>query len=292
MKPSPLRAALGLAAMAAVALPAAAQQPKAAPAARADAGAAAPRVVSSHQIDRFEAINQLQQSLKSDPDNKADWIILGELAQEVATDVPADQADRYYKMAQDAYEHALKLDPNNAGLKAAVQFAKDQQSGAAQFNRSRQQATSAYLDARRRELAAANAVPTVRVFTTAGPMPAVDPITGGVRPGAVVGQPATAASAPVEAAPAATTTTTTAAVAPPVYQGYPYGYGIYQPFLSGGQPYTYSQYANSYFPDYAQNPPANPITVRQYTQQLPRTLAAPAARTVEPGAINAVGRPR
>ena len=44
-------------------------------------------MIGSHQIDRFEAIRQLQQSLRANPNNTADWVILGELAHEVALDV-------------------------------------------------------------------------------------------------------------------------------------------------------------------------------------------------------------
>src|SRR5271157_5472163 len=36
--------------------------------------------IGTHQIDRFEAIRTLQESLKSDPNDAAAWIVLGELA--------------------------------------------------------------------------------------------------------------------------------------------------------------------------------------------------------------------
>ena len=43
----------------------------------------------------------------------ADWIILGELAYEVALDLPADQATRYYRISRDAYEKAaLAIQPD------------------------------------------------------------------------------------------------------------------------------------------------------------------------------------
>jgi cytochrome c-type biogenesis protein CcmH/NrfG len=85
-----------------------------------------PTTIGSHQIDRFEAIRQLQADLRSDPNSLANWVILGELSHEVALDVPDGQDDVYYRMSREAYEKALQLDPNNNGLKAAVQFARDQ----------------------------------------------------------------------------------------------------------------------------------------------------------------------
>src|SRR5271157_4445625 len=36
--------------------------------------------IGTHQIDRFDAIHLLQESLKSDPNDVAAWIVLGELA--------------------------------------------------------------------------------------------------------------------------------------------------------------------------------------------------------------------
>ena len=77
----------------------------------AEASATAPNVISSHQIDRYDAIQQVRQALQQDPKNLADWILLGELAQEVATEVPADTAKGYYRLARESYENALKLSP-------------------------------------------------------------------------------------------------------------------------------------------------------------------------------------
>jgi len=73
----------------------------------------------------------------------------GELAHEVAQDVPTDQDDQYYKISREAYEKALALDANNAGLKAAAQFARDEEAHAAEFDKARRQAARTYIDARR-----------------------------------------------------------------------------------------------------------------------------------------------
>jgi len=137
-------------------------------------------VISTHQIDRYDAINQLQAAVRAKPNSLADWVILGELAHEVALDAPPDQATRYYQISRDAYEHALALDPNNAGLKAAVQFARDREAGADRFEQIRDQATRTYIEARRRDLAATGHVPTVRAFVP--PVPGPGPVPGGVMP--------------------------------------------------------------------------------------------------------------
>lgn len=187
--------------------------------------AAGPNVVGSHQIDRFEAIKQLQEATRSNPKDVAGWIILGELAHEVALDLPADRDDAYYTMSREAYEKALALEPNNAGLKAAVQFARDQEAGAARFDQSRRNAVPAYITARRRELAATNLMPTVQVF--AGPAGAVVNVQNLPRPRVP------SRELPVPA----------------------YGYPTYQPFASAeGAPYTYNQYLQGYT---YQNPAAD-----------------------------------
>jgi len=226
-------------------------------------------VVSSHQIDRYEAIQQLNNSLKTNPNNLADWVILGELAQEVATEVPADQAKGYFTLARQAYDSALKLSPENPGLKAAAQFARDQEANADQFNASRRQVTTSYLDARRREMSQSpQPTPTVRVYSGANP--------GGPAAASQPGQPS-----------------------------YPYGYPVYQPYTTPeGQPYTYQQYQNGYFPPNQTNPVGSanntqlqqqqqqqPMTLRQYTQQLPGVLGNEAVRRIAPGAANPVGTP-
>jgi hypothetical protein len=97
------------------------------------------------------------------------WIILGDLAQEVAGDVPASQAAGYFKPARDAYESALRLRPNDANLKAAAQFAREQQQQAAERTaQTRRQAAGAYLSARRRELTVPAAGPTLRIYSAPG----------------------------------------------------------------------------------------------------------------------------
>ncbi|MEJ7637852.1 MAG: hypothetical protein WKF75_07705 [Singulisphaera sp.] len=101
------------------------------------AGPSAPHVIGTQQINRFEAIRQLQQTVKQNSKSLADWVILGELAHEVAIDLPADQARLYYKTSRDAYENALELAPDNTGLQAAVQFAKDEEQGLDRFEKSR-----------------------------------------------------------------------------------------------------------------------------------------------------------
>ena len=54
-------------------------------------GVVPPPVIGSHQIDRYDAIDKEQKVLEADnPKSLADWIILGELAHEVAMDAPAD----------------------------------------------------------------------------------------------------------------------------------------------------------------------------------------------------------
>ena len=212
---------------------------------------AAPSVLGSHQIDRYEAIKQLTASLKQDPKNLSDWVILGELSQEVATEVPNEQAKGYFRLARESYDNALKLAPDNAGLKAAAQFARDQEANADQFNDSRKQATTGYLDARRREMAQTDQpVPTVRVFT-----------------------PPTNAPQTPQAGQAT----------------YPQGYPVYRPYTTAqGQPYTYNQYQNGFNTANAANT-ANttaqpPMTLRQYTQQLPNILGNEVLRQVAPGA--------
>jgi hypothetical protein len=198
--------------------------------------------IGSHQIDRFEAIRLLQRSLKTDPEKEGDWIILGELAHEVAQDVPSDQDDAYFRMSREAYEKALALDANNAGLKAAVRFAKDQEAHAAEFDQARQNAARTYIESRRREIADSGMMPTVQVY-------AAQRIAAAPAPGTSPNPPA--------AVPAAV---------PPAYP-----VPVYQPFAPvQGQPYTYNQYARSYMPPNAQAVP--PMTVRRSALELPNVL--------------------
>ena len=149
--------------------PVAGAQAPTAPAPRTPSRTQPPAMIGSHQIDRYEAIRQLQSELRTNPNVKADWVILGELAHEVAFELPRDQDVAYYRVSRDAYEHALKLDPNNPGLMAAVQFARDQEAGAAQFDEGKRQGVAAYLAARRGELSQAGAGPTLRVYAPQSP---------------------------------------------------------------------------------------------------------------------------
>jgi len=126
------------------------------------------RVVGGHQIDRYEAIERVRKSLESDPKNLTDWVLLGELAQEAALEAPANLAPGYYRLEREAFEAALKLQPDNAQFKAAAEFARRRESGVEQFRQSRSRATTGYLDARRRELAESGNTPTLRAYPAPG----------------------------------------------------------------------------------------------------------------------------
>jgi tetratricopeptide (TPR) repeat protein len=216
-------------------------------------------VIGTHQIDRFEAINLLQKALKEKPDNAADWVILGELAHEVALDAPADQAMKYFSLSREAYDKALRLEPDNAGLKAAVQFAKDQEANAEKFEQRRKEAVQVYLESRRQELTRNGITPTVEIYSApsatasmASPQPGQQP------PQAVPGQATTAWPA----------------------QSYPYA--VYRPFTTAqGTPYTYQQYSNTYLPQNAWEA-GNPVTMRQYSQSLPQVMMNSAGRVLRP----------
>ena len=156
------------------------QQPAAATAAPAPAVAS---TIGTHQIDRFEAIRQLQDATNSDPNSVANWTILGELAHEVALDVPQGQDDTYYKMSREAYERAATLDPNNAGLQSAVQFARDPGSQLRRVRRPTQTGVATYLDARRREMATHGVNPTLVVYGSPSTMnPKANPGQPGGQP--------------------------------------------------------------------------------------------------------------
>jgi len=123
-----------------------------------------PPVIGSHQIDRYDAIKKVQKAVEANPNSLADWIILGELAHEIAMDAPADTAGKYFSMSREAFEKASALDPNNAGLKAAVQFARDQQANVDQFEAARDRHTDTFLEARRRDLASTGNAPYVKIY--------------------------------------------------------------------------------------------------------------------------------
>ena len=148
-----------LAIVAGLAGPVAAQTPQPPPTQGSTA-----RLIGTHQIDRYAAIEQVRKALEADPKNLADWILLGELAQEVGEDAPADRAEGYFRLARESYEDALKLDPNNEGLKAAAKFAADQERGAEKKQAARLHATTSYLSSRRRELTESGYSPTIRVY--------------------------------------------------------------------------------------------------------------------------------
>jgi len=125
--------------------------------------------IGTHQIDRFEAIHLLQESLKSDPNDVAAWIVLGELTHEVAQDLSSQDDEPYYKLSEEAYEKALALQPKNAGLKAAVDFAREQKAGAAQWDQARRDGVSSYIEVRKSELAASGFNPTVQTNSPSTP---------------------------------------------------------------------------------------------------------------------------
>jgi tetratricopeptide (TPR) repeat protein len=190
-------------------------------------------LLSSRQIDRYHAIKQLNAQLKLDPKNLGNWILRGELAQGIASDLPADQARAYYALARESYDNALKLDPDNAGLKAAADFARQHEQNAAKFNQSRAALTNVYLDARRQELAQSNYIPSVPTFGTVPPSATPLPF------GADVGQHPAVPSRTLPASPYS-----------------------YQPFVNAqGQPYTYEQYSRMYAPP---GESYQPMTTRGY----------------------------
>jgi len=178
--------------------------------------------IGTHHIDRFEAIHLLQESLKTNPNDAASWIVLGELAHEVAQDLSSQDDEPYYKLSQEAYEKALTLQPKNAGLRAAVDFAREQKADAAHWDQVRKKAASSYIEVRKRELAASGFNPTVQAYSPAT-TPAA-PTTPATPPAAVATDSAPASQ------PAVTYPT-------PVYQPY---------YIQGAQPYTYQQYAGGY----------------------------------------------
>jgi hypothetical protein len=174
--------------------------------------------IGTHQIDRFEAIHFLQESLKSNPTDVAGWIVLGELAHEVAQDLSSQDDEPYYKLSQEAYEKALALQPKNAGLKAALEFAREQKAGAAQWDQTRREAASSYVEVRKSEVASSGFNPTVQVY-----------------------------SPPVPPAPPTPPEAVAATNSAPAQPGVIYQYPVYQPYyIQGTQPYTYQQYAGGY----------------------------------------------
>jgi hypothetical protein len=171
----------------------------------------APAIIGTRHIDRYDAITHLQQRVKENPKSLADWIILGELAHEVALDLQADQDIRYYRISREAYEKALALQPDQPGLKAAVQFALEHEANSQRFEEVRDRATQTYLEARRRDLAATQYMPTLPVYgVPVAPMTVATPGTP-VTP-ATTSTPAVAATTP---APPPGPTNLAAPTAPP-----------------------------------------------------------------------------
>ena len=147
--------------------------------------------IGTHQIDRFEAIHMLQESLKSNPNDVAAWIVLGELTHEVAQDLSSQDDEPYYKLSEEAYEKALALQPKNAGLKAAVDFAREQKAGAAQWDQARRDGVSSYIEVRKSELAASGFNPTVQTNSpSTPPTPPTPPAAVAATSSAPASQPA------------------------------------------------------------------------------------------------------
>jgi hypothetical protein len=255
-------------------------------------------VISSRQIDRYDAINLLQRRVRENPKSLADWIILGELAQEVALDLPADQASRYYRMSRNAYETALAIQPDQPGLKAAVQFARDHEANSQRFEEARDRATQNYLDARHRDLVASQYTPSLPLYgaplapvgnatVTAVPGPphpdsaiATNPADRGVPPAApvlpqsLVRVPDRVVAGQILASDpdAAVTPASRAELDSANYgtrQFYSARYSTYyQPYYTQGVPYTYQQYNSAYYPAGAVSTPGTlPITAQRYYQQ-------------------------
>ncbi|HKM56370.1 MAG TPA: hypothetical protein VJY33_23395 [Isosphaeraceae bacterium] len=65
------------------------------------------------------------------------------------------------------------MQPKNAGLKAAVDFAREQKAGAAQWDQARRDAASSYIEVRKSELAASGFDPTVQAHSPPTPPAAV-----------------------------------------------------------------------------------------------------------------------
>jgi hypothetical protein len=238
-------------------------------------------VISSRQIDRYDAMRALQERVKVNPKSLADWIILGELAQEVALDLPADQATGYYKLSRDAYERALALRPDQPGLKAAVQFARDRDANAQRFEEVRDRATKAYLEARRRDLAAAQYTPSIPLYPAPlGPVTSAIPVAA--VPAGVVQPPdvrvdaveRNAAATVVRADPDAAISPAPRAQADVANLGtrqfYSPTFPTYEAYYAQGVPYTYQQYTSAYYPaGVARTTAPPPITVQRYWQLQP-----------------------
>lgn len=231
-----------------------------------------PPVISSQQIDRFDAITKTKARLATDPKSLVDWIVLGELAQEVAMNLPEDQARTYVKLSREAYEKAAALAPDHPAIKAAAEFARDLEAHLAEFETARDQATNTYLDARRRDLALANYTPSIAVFNPppapSAPVPAPAPAAPPAVGGEVVTNPPLKNDA----------TTDNATYGARLYYG---TLPTYRSFTGndGASPLTFQQYSSAYYPPgYYTNPSAPPVTLQQFG------LTGLRAYTASPGA--------
>ncbi len=61
-------------------------------------------------------------------------------------DMPAETAGTYFQMSLNAFTTASALEPENAGLKAAVKFLREQTASVSTFEQSRDTATDTFLD--------------------------------------------------------------------------------------------------------------------------------------------------
>jgi hypothetical protein len=203
------------------------------------------RPENSRQIDRFEAIRLLQSSLKSNPKDTAGWVVLAELAHEVASDLSSQDDEPYYRLSAEAYEKAVALQPNNTTLRAAADFAQDELAGVRQRDQRRREAARAYVESREHELVAARFSPAVLTY------PHERALAPPTTPRAMtVSRETVPAAAPLPvpepSTPAPTAPATVAAAAPAVaYQ--PLATAVYQRYYAVTvQPYAYSPYAGTY----------------------------------------------
>ena len=113
----------------------------------------------------------------------------------MAQDLSSQDDEPYYKLSLEAYEKALALQPKNAGLKAAVDFAREQKACAAQWDQARRDAASSYIEVRKSELAASGFYPTVQ--THSPPTPPTPPAAVAASYSAPASQPAVTYQYPV-----------------------------------------------------------------------------------------------
>jgi hypothetical protein len=219
----------------------------AAPTPRGIAGDNGSPADANRQIDRFEAIRLLQSSLKSNPKDTAGWVVLGELAHEVAGDLSSQDDEPYYKLSFEAYEKAVALQPDNTTLRAAAEFAHDELAGVRQRDQQRRAAARAYVESREHDLVAARFSSAVLTYPPERASAPANARAITVSRESVPTTPALPAPDPsAAAAPAA------AAPAPVAYQ--PYASPAYQPYYTAaGQPYVYTPYVVQYVYTYPAN---------------------------------------